>query len=88
MPGQEAESHQLSAQQTWFCTKQVYEGNPGHAQLLGAGCLTFYTGSSKVHKEMTELPDPEEESLCGLDYHCQSTPGALGSLASLSRFGV
>lgn len=60
------ESHQLPAQQTRVCAEQLYEGNPGHAWLLGAGCSTFSTGSCEVHEETTELGDPEEESLRGL----------------------
>lgn len=72
------QSHRLPAQQSWVCAKQGHEGNPGHAWLLGAGCSTFYTGSSKAHEEMTELPDPEEESLHGPDHQAQGSPGALG----------
>lgn len=72
------QSHQLSAWQPWVCAKQTHEGNPGQAWLLGAGCSTFYAGSSEAHEEMAELPDPEEGPLHGLDHPCHSSPGSLG----------
>lgn len=63
------QSHQLSAQQAWVCAKQIHEGSPGHARLLGAGCATLYTGSSEVHEEMTELQTPKRS-------HCVATAKA------------
>lgn len=56
MPGQEAgEPPAVSPANLGL----IYEGNPGHTWLLGAGSSTFYTGSSEAHEEMIELPGTE-----------------------------
>lgn len=51
MPGQEAESHQLSAQQTWVCAKQSMKATLGTLSSWAQGVSPFIPAAVKFMKK-------------------------------------